>query len=278
MLGANTVTTLSPETIDRFRSWCIARGRSQNTVRAYTSDLREFLKAVGDPSTVKMEEYEELAMSWLNLERMRKSPKTIGRRLTSLRQFARWAEIRDPLPDYLAPKPGRAVAHPLPELADGIVRMIECAKNPQQKALVGLCGFAGLRIGEALSFHSDSIDVHDMYATVRGKGDKTRVVPLSPQAWSTVSTAYVYALQAGGGPLVGYKDRFARKIITNLGVAAKLQRHVSSHDLRATFATCAFDHTLDLRVVQELLGHSNSSTTEIYTGVGMTKMRNAVEF
>jgi site-specific recombinase XerD len=77
--------------------------------------------------------------------------------------------------------------------------------------------------------------------------------------------------------VVGLKDRFARRVITELGVRAKLERHTSSHDLRATFATAVYDHTLDQRVVQELLGHSSGTTTEIYIGRSNDQMRKAVE-
>lgn len=156
--------------------------------------------------------------------------------------------------------------------------MIEAAKNAQQAALVGLCGYVGLRVGEALSIRTDDIDMSSMLLTVRGKGDKTRTVPVSDRAWSSISSAYVVALGAEDRRLVRYADRFARQIITNLGTRAGLSRPVKSHDLRATFGTEVFNKSLNLRAVQDLLGHSNSSTTEVYTGVSMDTMRSAVEF
>lgn len=156
--------------------------------------------------------------------------------------------------------------------------MISCAKNYKQTALVGLCGYAGLRVGEALACETNWIDPNSMMITIVGKGDKTRVVPMSSRTWESISSAYVMAVSQNHAHIVPYKDRFARKIITNLGVRAGLRRHISSHELRATFATHVWDTTLDLRVVQELLGHASSNTTEIYTGVDFNKMRNAVEF
>lgn len=271
------VMILSEESIAQYRNWCIARGRALNTAKAYATDLKEFLKAVGD-SELQMEEYEELAMSWLNLSRQKCSPKTTGRRLTSLRQFGRWAGLESPLADYAAPQPARPIAHPIPEGPTGIDRMIQVAKNNQQRALLGLCGFAGLRVSEALSTRIYDFDLQTMTLSVRGKGDKMRIVPLNNRAWSAISSAYVDAMSTKDGFLVRYKDRFARKVITNLGKKAQLSRPISSHDLRATFATAAYDHALDLRSVQELLGHSSSMTTEVYTGVTMKKMRKAAEF
>ena len=267
--------TVSFATIEQFRNWCFARGRSANTVKAYSSDLREFLKAVGEE--IQLSEFEELAMSWLNLTRGQVAPKTTGRRLTSLRAYGKWAGLNHPLSDYIAPTPGKSIPHPIPEGPFGLERMIAKAKNCEQAAMIALCGYAGTRIGESLSITTDNFDLHDMLLTIRGKGDKTRVVPISKNAWSHMSSAYVLALSKPDLRLVSYKDRFARKIVTTLGERAKLSRPVSSHDLRATFATAIYDKTQDLRLVQELLGHASSSTTEIYTGVSMNKMREAVE-
>lgn len=275
-MRGTTVTTLTLETIDRYRQWCTARGRAENTTRAYTSDLREFLKAAGEEGKITQEEYEELAMSWLNLRRMQVSPKTTARRLTSVRGFAKWAGWGKVLEEYIAPTPGKTIPHPLPEGMAGVERMIEQAKNHEQAALVSFGGEVGLRISESLSCTIDSFDLHDMLLTIRGKGDKTRTVPVSEKAWDHLMPAYALAMTKPDKRLVSYKDRFARQIVTNLGARAKLMRPVSSHDLRATFATALLDSGANLRVVQELLGHASSETTEIYTGVTMDAMRKAV--
>jgi site-specific recombinase XerD len=277
MLGTQA-TTLTPEAIERYRQWCTARGRSTNTTRAYSADLRAFLKANGE-SPVTATEFEELAMAWLNLTRNTAAPKTTVRRLTSLRGFARWANISaSPLSDYIPPTPGKAIAHPIPEGIPGVLAMIEKAKNIDQRALIALGGLVGCRIGEALNCTFHWVDPHNMTLTIRGKGDVTRTVPIGPLAWPYVQDAYVMAYTKDDKRLVSYKDRFARQIVCNLGARAGLSREVSSHDLRATFATAVYDETLNLRLVQELLGHASSNTTEIYTGVQMTQMREAVSF
>jgi site-specific recombinase XerD len=270
------VTTLTPESIERFRNWSIARGQSENTARAYSSDLREFLRATGE-TTISLDEYEELAMSWLNLTRKDVSPKTTGRRLTSLRAFAKWSGLAGCLGDYRAPTPGKGVPHPIPERMEGIERLLMVAANAEQRALVGLCGYAGLRVGEALACRVTWLDMHEMILRVRGKGDKERFVPVSDRAWSAISTAYVDAAM-GDGTLIHYQDRSARKCITSLGRKAGLARPIASHDLRATFATVLGERGVHQRVVQELLGHANGSTTEIYMGVTHKSMREAVQF
>ena len=271
------VTTLTLETIDRYRQWCIGRGRSENTVKAYTSDLRAFLKAVGE-DMVSSQEYEELAMAWLNMTRQQAAPRTTNRRLTSLKSFARWAQWPPVLEDYIAPTPDRGIPHPIPEGMDGIRRMIKVAKNYDQIAIVVLGGMMGLRISEILSCTADNFDLDNMLLTVRGKGDKTRVVPISPEAWSHLAELVVIAYGTEDKRLVNYQDAFARRLVTIMGKRAKLKRPIASHDLRSTFATEALNKTQNIRVVQELLGHASSTTTEIYTGVRVAQMRAAIQF
>lgn len=271
-------TTLSIESIEQFLGWCYGRGLSQNTVKAYRSDLIIFLKQSGVES-IPLERIEYSAQLWLNLTRASLAPSTTGRRLTSIKVWARWAGDPAVLTDYVAPERARGMAHPIPEGKDGLLRMIAEAVNPQQVAIVGLTGFAGCRITEARSVRPSWFNLHDMLLTIRGKGDKTRIVPISTDAWDAVSEALVDARMAGDDrPLVRYSDRPARKVITTLGEKAGLSRPVSSHDMRHTFGSAVFNKTLNLRLTQELLGHGNSSTTEIYTGVTQAAMREAVQF
>lgn len=216
-------------------------------------------------------------MSWLNLTRTTAAPKTTGRRLTTLKQFAKWTG-REVLADYSPPTPGPSAPHPIPEGPEGVDRMIRAATNSRQKALVALCGFAGLRVAEALSIRTSDFDLQDMTVSVRGKGDKTRTVPVSNRCWSGIAAAFVVAQSEREQRLVAYQDRAARQIITTLGKRAGLTRRVTSHDLRATFATAVYDATLDIRVTQQLLGHESVETTQLYTGISQEKMQKAVDF
>lgn len=270
------VTTLTSESIERFQSSLSARGRSAQTVKCYGSDLKMMLEELNEPE-ISMEEFEDTAMEWLQEYRRTIAPKTTSRRLTSLRAFARWAGWGPMLVDYSAPTPARGMPHPLPEGIEGVKRLIEAARQENQVALVALCGLCGLRVAEALAVRPSDFDHDNKTLSVRGKGDRTRIVPVSETAWHFLVRPVTRAFIEGDRQVVGLKDRFARRVITDLGVRAGLQRHISSHDLRATFATAVYDKTLDLRVTQELLGHASSSTTELYTGITMNKMRGAVE-
>lgn len=190
-----------------------------------------------------------------------------------------WAGYRNLLEDYVAPVPAKGQPHPIPEGLDGLIRMEHAACNVEQKALVGLCGYAGLRIGEALNCRVNWFDVQARWLNVRGKGDKSRFVPISQRCWDACEPAFIDAMSPRmDGHLISYQDRSARKAITAMGVKAHLSRAVASHDLRATFATITYDATLDQRVVQELLGHANGSTTEVYIGRTNDQMKKAVNW
>lgn len=181
------------------------------------------------------------------------------------------------LTDYSAPTPAKGVAHPLPEGMSGVERMLAVAKNERQQALVTLCGMCGCRVAEALAARPSDFDLQNMTLTIRGKGDKERIVPVSKKAWDILVSPVTRAFIENDREVVGLKDRFARRLITDMGERAGLKRRISSHDLRATFGTAVYDKTLDLRLTQELLGHASSQTTELYTGVTMDKMRGAVD-
>jgi site-specific recombinase XerD len=131
-----------------------------------------------------------------------------------------------------------------------------------------------MRISEACAFDIKWFDAHEKTLRIRGKGDKERIVPVSTRAWGIISDAFIAAMQTDG-KLIHYSNRSARKAITTMGVRAGIARAISSHDLRATYATELVNRGANIRVVQELLGHSSVATTEIYTGVGMDAMQKA---
>jgi site-specific recombinase XerD len=232
-----------------------------------------------ETDSITADEFEECGMNWLTANRNKIQPKTTNRRLTSLRQFGKWAGWGYLFEDYSAPTPLAGQPHPLPEGIEGVKRMIEVCKDERHAALVALCGLCGLRIAEALAVKATDFDFHEMTLTIRGKGDKTRMVPVSSYAWSILQrpVARAYCVSDDAAPVVGLQDRFARALVTRLAERARLKRHVSSHDLRATFATEVYNKTLDQRLVQMLLGHASGTTTELYIGRTADQMKVGVE-
>lgn len=156
--------------------------------------------------------------------------------------------------------------------------MIEVATTQGQKTLIALCGMCGLRVAEALAvtFKDFTIQAEQVTLTVRGKGDLTRHVPVNQEAYSVMIMSMVEQALTGL-PIVGMKDRYARRCVTDLGVRAGLSRRIASHDLRATFATAVYNKTKDKYLVQKLLGHKDGKTTDGYLGLTEEQMKNGVE-
>lgn len=267
------VTTLSRESIAQFQESLSVRGRSAHTVKSYGSDLSQLLLEVG-VSSVPLSELEETGMRWLQSKRGVLKAKTITRRLTSLKAFSKWVGQRDNFLDYDAPTPEKPTPKPLAERMDGVRRMIEAADTEDMKVLIALCGFAGLRIHEALSIDPARVNLRDREMSVLGKGEKWRAVPVSDELARIIGPTVVRRF--GESTLVVMADRVARERITRLGERAGLRDTVSSHRLRATFATTLMEQGKHLREVQELLGHASSVTTEVYTEVTMDRQRKAV--
>lgn len=271
-------TTLTQESIVRFQNSLSGRVSSLHTVKAYGSDLKMFLQDLGDtdPTPVDIEtELEELGLAWLSKNRKTLAPRTTARRLTSLREFTKWSGWPGMFSDFATPRVGRAIPHPLPEGMDGIRRMLRAATdNEKQQAMLALCGMCGLRLHETLELHPNDF-IFDrpgaVWLQVRGKGDVVRYVPVSEEAMRYLSAPWVRA-KTGGHLVVPMKDRYARRCVTDLGKRARLQRSVSSHDLRATFATAVYNKTKDKMLVQRLLGHASGHTTEVYIGTDVDVM------
>lgn len=178
--------------------------------------------------------------------------------------------------DYKAPTALKHIPDPLPEGMEGVHSLITTATDWRIKTVVGLCGLAGLRISEALTLPPEVINFRDSVLIVRGKGDKERMVPFG----DALGDLLMDAMMRRGlveGPLVGVMgDRLARRTITRLGRRAHLKRAIASHQLRATFATHLLAEGVDIRTIQELLGHANVTTTQGYTGTSIERMRSAV--
>lgn len=274
-MHSTQVTTLSTDSIAQFRSSLSVRGRSEHTVKSYASDLTMFLSEAGR-SSVPILELEEEGMKWLTDRRQQLAPRTTQRRLTSLRAFARWAGQGQMFLDYKPPTALKHIPDPLPEGMPGVHRLIDTATDWRLKTIVGLCGLAGLRISESLSIGRENIDFRENLLTVRGKGDKERTVPFGDKLSDILMDAVMRSM--GQTVLVDMGDRLARRTITRLGKRAKLKREIASHQLRATFATHLLTvEGVDIRTIQELLGHANVTTTQGYTGVTLNRMRDAVK-
>ncbi|HVW90491.1 MAG TPA: tyrosine recombinase [Gaiellaceae bacterium] len=262
----------------------LAARRSPRTVDAYRRDLTGLAAYLGKPlAEATVEELERYAAS-LRAEGL--SAATIARRNAAARSFFRHLQLlgaRGDNPAAAVPLPRRP--KPLPKtLSPGEAeRLIDAAKGTQPRdlrdhALVELLYGAGLRVSEAVGLDRSGVDLDDRLVRVIGKGGKERVVPIGRHAAEALRRylsrgrpfldrrhrAELF-LNARGGPLTrGGAFLILRKLAAKAGLEPE---RVHPHLLRHSFATHLLEGGADLRSVQEMLGHADLSTTELYTHV-----------
>lgn len=228
-------------------------------------------------SGIKGEDFDRVGGLYLNSRKFFDGPRTIQRRLTSMRAYGKYAKLGLVMSDYVAPTAPPARPHPLPQGMAGVLEMIEFARNEYEQATVALCGMAGARIGEALSVTVEDVNFKDRVIRLGGKHQRWREVPMSKMFSTLIAPAVVQARVRGEVRLVPRSDSWGRDLIKDLAKFAGLDEATASHYLRATFATWLYGKTKDLRLVQEALGHARSATTEIYTAINFNALRAAVE-
>ncbi|MDT8879931.1 site-specific tyrosine recombinase XerD [Halomonas saccharevitans] len=286
-------TTQAAALIDAFLDglW-LEQGASDNTLSAYRHDLTRWqarLTAVGEPL---LSPTSTALPAWLDERRTAGySLRSNARLLSSLRRFYRWAlgeglVDHDPLVDVRLPRVRPALPDTLEE--DEVERLLAAPDlttdlGVRDRAMLEVLYGAGLRVTELVGLTTDAVNLRQGVVRVRGKGDKDRLVPLGEEA---VSWLERYLRTARGALMAditrpalfpGRDDRcltrqaFWYRIKAHARVAG-IERPLSPHTLRHAFATHLLNHGANLRVVQLLLGHSDLSTTQIYTHVAQVRL------
>jgi site-specific recombinase XerD len=261
--------------IDRFLA---SPSLAESTRRAYGADLRRFGDWLGQRGTA-VEEIDVRALvdyaSELGRARNGLAPATIARNLAAVRSFLRFTLGPTRVPDAsLGPRrPQRLPESPKREEIESIVDSLD-GDGPlalRNHALVELVYSAGLRSAEAIGLDRGDVDFEQELVRVRGKGGKERVVPLGEEAAHVVAR---YLREARPELARGANDALflsARGRRLDTSTLRRLLPH--PHRLRHSFATHLLEGGADLRTIQELLGHSSLSTTQIYSHVDARRLR-----
>jgi integrase/recombinase XerD len=266
----------------------IEKGLSDLTIAAYEADIKEFMAYMRSaekmpPGDLTM----ETTLAFLASSEKRKSPSSRARTLSAVKGFFRFlyedGTISDPAIDALsAPKVLRRIPFVLaqPEIEKLLSLPDAGTLGIRDRALLEFDYSTGLRVSELCGLTLEHLDQDRRFVRVRGKGSKERIVPYGRSAAAALSgylessrplllgkrvSAYVF-LNYRGGRLsrVGFW-----KLLRKYAAAAGFPPHISPHTLRHSFATHLLEGGADLRVVQELLGHSSIATTQIYTKLDM---------
>jgi integrase/recombinase XerD len=268
----------------------LAARRAPRTVDAYRRDLADLARHLGRPPTdARPEEVE----GWLaDLRARGQAPSSVARRAAAARAFYRHLALlglRDDNPAAEVELPRRRARLPRTLSPAEVMRLIEAANGTtprsfRDRALVELLYGAGLRVSEAVGLERASIDLDNRLVRCIGKGDKERIVPLGREAAEAVRRYLARGrpyldrrhrpelfLNAQGG---GLTRAGAFLILRRLAGKAGLDpERVHPHILRHSFATHLLEGGADLRSVQEMLGHADLGTTELYTHVSDRRRR-----
>ena len=260
----------------------LQRGVSRHTLRAYATDLAEFRAFLSREGFGDLADADVRAvrawLAWLHDRKLAKS--SIARKLATVRScfryLARLGVVEfNPARQVRSPRPARRLPSFLPkdeskDLLDTAAERSEAGLRDH--ALLELLYATGLRVAECCGLDLDDVDRRRGAVRVMGKGGKERVVPAGDVALGALD-AWLLARGEGSGALFTNErggrlgTRSVHRIVKRRARAAGIDRRVTPHTLRHTFATHMLGEGADLRLIQELLGHSRLSTTQRYTHV-----------
>lgn len=261
----------------------LEKGLSSNTIDAYRRDLYSFAEGVEE-----IEDVDRLAINLFvrKLKERKYAPTSIIRKVASLRGFFKWADSMN----IISKNPASTLEQPkvpqrLPKVITlkEIEEMLHSNLSPLQTVIMELLYSCGLRVSELVNLKINDIDLSSKYVRCFGKGSKERLIPLGERAKSAVLNFLPYRdlavkkynlnskklLVSDTGRLLTRQDVY--DFIHTRGKI--IHKNISPHTLRHSFATHLLENGADLRVVQELLGHSDVSTTQLYTHISKKRLK-----
>lgn len=296
----------APRLIGRFLEMMSAeRGAAANSIAAYRRDLEDYAAFLAARrSGLQAATADDVRAYLADLETRGLARTTTARRLSAVRQMHHFLHSEQLAPaNPTATVEGPRQPPPLPKslVPDDVARLLSTAGELAARAegatrfralrlqcLVELLAATGLRVSELVGLKYSGLQVEREFLTIRGKGGRERMVPLSQRAQGVLHT-YMHALrqQQDEQPVWLFPSHGASGALTRQHFALELKAlaraagidaaRISPHVLRHAFATNLLSHGADLRAVQQMLGHADVSTTQIYTHVQTERLTEAVE-
>ncbi|MGB2661102.1 MAG: tyrosine recombinase XerC [Candidatus Omnitrophota bacterium] len=276
--------------IEKFTNYLkIEKNYSEHTLRCYESDLKELSSFLENKDPKKITHL-HLRRYLAYLKQKNHAKRTIVRKLGAIRSFFRFLS-RD---NYIKTNPADGVFTPkldkkLPEFldADKIIKLItapakDSVSGLRDRAILEVLYSTGMRVSELVGLNQEDVDFIAGVAKVRGKGKKERIALLGRQAQRALDDYMNKRETARSGSSkalflnkLGTRltDRSVRRIVNKYIRQCSIEQKISPHSIRHSFATHMLNNGADLRSVQELLGHKNLSTTQIYTHLGTRRIK-----
>lgn len=277
-----------PDNLKEYENYLkFEKNYSMNTINSYLSDIKEYQEfKKGDILSSTKEDILAYLKTIKNLEST-----TISHKISSLKSFFKYYQKREkikvnPLANIKSPK----IAKKLPtyltleEVSKLLDVEIKSPYDARNKAILELLYSSGIRISELCNMQTSNYNSYECIIRLIGKGSKERIIPLGDYAISVLED-YINNYR----PKINKKNinsifinnrgdaisrQFIFKVIKKERLKKGIRKNVSPHTLRHTFATHLLQNGADLRIIQELLGHENISTTQIYTHVSNQELKN----
>ena len=272
----------------------LEQGVSENTLVAYRSDLEKFCQFIKDKDLLAVSSDDIEAYLAYRVDLGLKSRST-ARSISALKRFyqyfVREKVIADsPMVNIAQPKAGQSLPKTLSEAEVEALLAAPDIEDPmglRDKAMLELLYATGLRVTELVGLRMEQINLRQAVVFVKGKGNKERLVPLGEEAMYWLeqflkvgrsqmikhATDFVFPSKRG----IGMTRQTFWHRIKHYAILASVESPLSPHTLRHAFATHLLNHGADLRVVQMMLGHSDLSTTQIYTHVANERLKSVHE-
>lgn len=267
-------------------------GLAKNTLDSYRNDLSGFASWCQGEHVDLQQATDHHIQQYLAVKFPYSKARSIGRLIATLRRFYRYLLREhvvkiDPTLQIEAPKLPRSLPKSLNEQeVEGLLNTpnIEDPIGLRDRAMLELLYASGLRVSELVGINVNEVSTHDGVVRVTGKGSKTRLVPMGEEAadWITRYLAWarpqILQMRLSDALFVTNRaESMTRQafwyLIKRYALMAGINKPISPHVLRHAFATHLLNHGADLRVVQMLLGHSDISTTQIYTHVARERLK-----
>ena len=274
----------------------LERNLSQNTIEAYRNDLRWLLAYVNyhglKVETVKLEDLDNFSAS---LHDQRITPRSQARILSGVRSFFKFLLLdgfidADPTELLVSPHVRNALPDVLSTVeVDRLEASIDLSKweGQRNRAIIEVLFSCGLRVSELVNLKLSNLYVEEKFVRVTGKGDKERLVPISSRALDELNAWFadrnVMRIKPGEEDYVFLNRRGAHLtrtmiliMIKRQAVAAGITKTISPHTLRHSFATALLEGGADLIAIQAMMGHEDIATTEIYTHIDTSSLREEI--
>lgn len=283
------------ELIDEFLNYLsVEKGLSKNTTQSYRADLTAFVKALESRGRTDIGKVrrQDITDHLLSLKEKGLSSNSISRALVAIKVFYRFLIqehfVRDDAAGVIeSPK----LIRPLPDVlsageVDKLLSMpdLRDAMGIRDRAALELMYATGMRVSEVVEVTTDGLNLDVGFARCTGKGGKERIVPVGSQARTAIARYLEKvrpALARSGSDRHLFLSRLGRKVsrqsfwkmIKHYTKMARIRKTVTPHTLRHSFATHLLERGADLRVVQEMLGHADIATTQVYTHINKDRLK-----